>query len=411
MATVLPFAGMRPPRNLAAQVAAPPYDVVDSNEARLLAAGNPHSFLHVSKPEIDLDPAIDHYSDAVYRQAADNFRRFVANGSLVQDAAPVFYLYRQTLGDHVQTGIVGLVSADEYVQDVIRKHELTRPDKENDRVRHMQAINAQSGPVFLTYRATKSLSTIGERGSKKEPVYDFVADSVRHQFWVLDDAQVINDIKTQFSHVSTLYVADGHHRSAAAVRYRDWCRQHSTGFSDTAPCNYFMAVLFPHDQLNILGYHRLLKDLSPYAGASFLEALGSGFYVSQVADNVMPACAGEFSLYLEGRWYRLSCSGTVAADGSVSDLDVTILQERVLTPLLGITDPRTDPRLDFLGGIHGQSGLEKAVDSGRYRAAIACYPVGIGQLMTIADAGKLMPPKSTWFEPKLKSGLVVHALD
>lgn len=411
MATVLPFTGMRPRTNLAANVAAPPYDVVSSNEARELARGNALSFLHISKPEIDCDPDMDVYSDAVYAMGHANITRFINDGIFSLDASPCFYLYRQTLGAHSQTGIVALVSVDEYENDVIRKHELTQPVKENDRTRHMQAVQAQTGPVFLTYRAQPAIDALMQVCTASEPVNDFTCDDVRHQFWVIEDAVDNWRITDLFQQVPTVFVADGHHRSAASVRYRALRRAANPQHTGKEPYNYFMAVLFPHDQLNILGYHRIIRDLGSYDGNSFMQALGEYFTVTECAAR-LPDASRHFSLYLDKRWYRLVFQQP-AQDiiDSVARLDVSILHDYLLAPLLNITDPRTDDRVDFVGGSRGLVALEKAVDNDGWAAAIALHPVAIEQLMTIAGEGRLMPPKSTWFEPKLKSGLVIHKLN
>ena len=411
MATVLPFRGMRPLPALAANVAAPPYDVVSSDEARALAHGNSLSFLHISKPEIDCDPAVDVYSDAVYDTGRANMARFISDGILSLDGSPCFYLYRQSLGEHSQTGVVGLVSIDEYENDVIRKHELTRPVKENDRTRHMQAVQAQTGPVFLTYRAQNALDDLMADCADGVPVNDFISYGVQHEFWVINDAVIGDRISSLFQHVPTLFVADGHHRSAAAMRYRALRRDANPQHTGKEAYNYFMAVLFPHDQLNILGYHRVIRDLGEYDATGFLAALEDNFTVKASAAR-LPDAPEQFSLYLAGQWYRLDFrQPSDAIADSVSRLDVSILQDSLLAPLLGITDQRTDDRVDFIGGARGLAALEKAVDNDGFAAAIACHPVAIEQLMTIAGEGKLMPPKSTWFEPKLKSGLVIHKLD
>lgn len=415
MATVLPFAGIRPQVKLADKVAAPPYDVISSKEARELARDNPFSFLHISKPEIDFSPEVDVHSAAVYEKGRENYLRFLADGVLIQDESACFYLYRQTLGNHAQTGLVALVSADDYEKNIIKKHESTRPEKENDRVAHMQSIQAQTGPVFLTYRSDSGLTTLMESFAQQAPLYDFVSDSVRHQFWAIPDSTIQQKISAEFEAVPSLFVADGHHRSAAAVRYRDLRRAANKNHRGNEDYNYFMAVLFPHDQLSILGYHRLVSDLGSYDVTGLIGAIAKEFDVT-VTDgtdgNVMPENPGQFSLYLDHTWYRLEYrAGTDSLAGSVEQLDVSILQNSILSPLLGISDPRTDSRLDFIGGIKGQNGLEQAVDRGVFAAAFACYPVQIESLLTIAEQGKLMPPKSTWFEPKLKSGLVMHGLD
>ena len=401
---------MRPRPELADKVAAPPYDVVSSDEARAMAAGNPYSFLHISKPEIDLDPAVDPYSDAVYAGGRAAMAKFIADGVFRRDGKPCFYLYRQTFGGHSQTGIVGLVSADEYERGVIKKHELTRPAKENDRTRHMQAVGAQTGPVFLTYRADAALDMLMAECAEGAPVNDFTSDGVRHRFWVIDDAASLERIGALFNTVPELFVADGHHRSAAAVRYRAWCRDANPGHTGLEPYNYFMAVMFPHDQLTILGYHRVIRDLGDYDAGAFLAAIGEHFTVTP-CDAQLPDIPHRFSLYLGGNWFRLDFKDTDKVTDPVAALDVSILQDFILGPILGVGNPRTDERVDFVGGARGLAALEKAVDAQGYAAAFACYPVDIVQLMTIAGKGRLMPPKSTWFEPKLKSGLVIHKLD
>lgn len=422
MATVLPFAGIRPQAQLAEQVAAPPYDVVNSTEAREFASGNPHCFLHISKPEIDLPPETDSHDDCVYQKGRENLDRFLAENILSKDKSPCFYLYRQSIQDskdsnadavqHSQTGFVGLVSADDYEADIIKKHELTRPDKENDRVRHMQALATQTGPVFLTYQARPSLQEIMDKCSQTLPVYDFVSDGVKHQFWTVTEENTIAQISADFENIPTLFVADGHHRSAAAVRYRAMRRDENSQHTGKEPYNYFMAVMFPHDQLNILAYNRVVKDLGAYDSQSFLDALTADFEVTVCTNGVLPEQSGSFGLYLDTQWYRLDYRAIKdAAVDLVSGLDVSILQDKILSPLLGITDPRADSRVDFIGGSKGLRALEQAVNSGNFTAAFACFPASIKALMLIAEQGKLMPPKSTWFEPKLKSGLVSHALD
>ena len=410
MATVLPFTGIRPQPELAEKVAAPPYDVLSSEEARILAQDNPVSFLHITKPEIDLPLGVDVYSDEVYSQAGFNMTQFLEKGIFCKDLEPSFYLYRQsmTLANdevHTQTGIFGLVSADDYENNIIRKHELTRTQKENDRVRHMQAVQAQTGPVFLTYRAEQELAALMEGQSAGEPVVDFVSDGVAHQLWQVSDKQVVDKISTRFAAVPTLFVADGHHRSAAAVRYREKCRAKYSQHTGNESHNYFMAVLFPHDQLNILGYHRVVRDLGDYDAQGFLDAVAGAYTIEPLKTAAIPGRANQFGLYLNGQWYQLNLK-----QEEVSKLDVTLLHDTILEPILGIEDERSDSRLDFVGGIRAKDSLEKAVDSGNFAAAIACYPVSIEQLMHAAEQDQFMPPKSTWFEPKLKSGLVFHHL-
>lgn len=416
MATVLPFAGIRPQARLAEQVAAPPYDVISSDEARVFAHDKPYSFLHISKPEIDFPSETDSHDDAVYLKGRENLQRFLAEKILQKDKAPRFYLYRQSVEvhgeQHSQTGFVGLVSADDYEADVIKKHELKRPEKENDRVKHMQALAAQTGPVFLTYQAEQSLSLLLDKCSKAAAVYDFVSDSVRHQFWTVTDDEDIEKISARFENIPSLFVADGHHRSAAAVRYRALRREHNPQHTGQEAYNYFMAVMFPHDQLNILAYNRVVKDLGSFDNKTFIEVLSDQFVLTPSANRGLPEKPGSFGLYIDAQWYDLDYIGkNSASNGVVADLDVSILQDKILSPLLGIRDPRTDPRIDFIGGIKGPLALEQAVDSGQYAAAFSCFPVSVDALMQIAEQGKLMPPKSTWFEPKLKSGLVVHSVD
>jgi len=411
LATVLPFTGMRPRPELAERIAAPPYDVLNSIEARVLASGNPYSFLHISKPEIDLDPSLDIHSDAVYEKGHENIDRFISEGYLTLDTRPCFYFYRQTLGSHSQTGIVALVSADEYESGVIKKHELTRPAKENNRTRHMQAVRAQVGPVFLTYKANAGINVLVSQGTASPATNDFASDGVQHQLWVIEDASVNEQLATLFAQVPALFVADGHHRSAAAVRHRQWCRDANPAHNGSEPYNYFMAVLFPHNELNILGYHRVVRDLGDYDSAGFLEALNKQFTVEPSDVPVQPDLPGSFGLYLDGHWYRLDFNQAGNNDNDiVASLDVSILQDYLLTPMLGITDPRTDERIDFIGGARGLVALARAVDNDGYAAAFAFHPVTVEQLMSIAEQDRLMPPKSTWFEPKLKSGLVLHWL-
>ena len=415
MATVLPFAGMRPPSEIVEQVAAPPYDVLSSLEARELAKKNPYSFLHINKPEIDLPLEVDVYSDAVYAQGSENISRFINKGILVRDSIPAFYIYRQSLGDHEQTGIVCLVSIDEYENNLIRKHELTRPQKENDRVKHMQAVSAQTGPVLMIYGAEKKLSDIVSQCDQEAPEYDFDSDSVRHQLWLVDNSKLLLEISDAFTSVQELYIADGHHRSAAAARYREICRTNNSNHTGDEPYNFFMAVLFPHDELNILGYHRVVRDLNGMDPQSFLDGLAKMYNITPTKTHAMPAASGQFGLYLDGQWYQLVLKNCENLDGKGEEndelLDVTVLQDTVLSPLLGIIDIRSDNRIDFVGGMRGQNGIENAVNSGEFVAGFACYPVRIEQLMTVASQNKLMPPKSTWFEPKLKSGLVIHKPD
>ncbi len=415
MAVVRPFRGLRPKKELAEQVAAPPYDVLDSEEAREMAKGNPYTFLHVNKPEIDLDPSVDLYDERVYEKGAENLRKFIREGFVFQDEKPKFYIYRQIMGSHQQTGLVACASVDEYEQDRIKKHELTRQEKEDDRVKHILHQNAQVGPVFLTYRAREEIDRTIAEITKGDPEYDFTSDDgVRHTLWVVNDDSLIRKIEELFSQVDVLYVADGHHRSAAAMRVREIKKNANPQHTGKEEYNYFLTVIFPHNQMQILDYNRVVKDLNGLDEASFLKKVKEKFEVTPMPEGqpFKPSRTHEFGMYLNGRWYKLTAKpGSYDENDPVKRLDVSILQENLLAPILGIGDPRKDKRIDFVGGIRGLSELEKRVNSGNWAVAFALYPTSIEELMAIADAGKIMPPKSTWFEPKLKSGLVVHLLD
>ncbi len=411
MARLKPFRSWRPRPDVCAQVASPPYDVLSSDEAREMAAGNPLSFLHVVKPEIDLDPGVDVYSPEVYATGAANLRRLMDDGVLLRDDSPSLYLYRQRMGDHVQTGLVAGASVDEYEADLIKKHEHTRPKKEDDRTRHIDALNANTGPVFLTYRAQPEIDALVERLTAAEPVYDFVAaDGIQHVLWVVADPADRDALVTAFARVPVLYVADGHHRSAAGTRIRALRRDANPNHNGDEHYNYFLAVIFPDNQMKILDYNRVVRDLNGLGDAAFLAKVGERFEV-EPADDGRPGGARFFGMYLGGRWYRLRVrDGSYPVGDPVKSLDVAILQDNLLAPLLGIGDPRSDERIDFVGGIRGLAELEKLVDSGRFAVAFALYPTSIDQLFAVADAGLVMPPKSTWFEPKLRSGLIVRPL-
>ena len=413
MADVKPFRGLRPLPVHAEQVAAPPYDVLNSDEARERARGNPYSFLHVNKPEIDLDPSVDIYDAAVYRKGAENLGKLMADGIMRQDAQPCFYVYKQIMGTHEQVGLVAGASVAEYEQDLIKKHEFTRPDKEDDRVRHIDTLNAQVGPVFLTYPAREDIDRLMARAMTGTPEFDFSSDGVRHTVWVVSDRQHVEEIRAAFRTVAALYVADGHHRSAAATRVKQMRQQANAQHSGKEAYNYFLTVIFPHDQMQILDYNRVVQDLNGATPQAFLEKVSARFEVVEAptAAAAKPTKAHQFAMYIDGKWYRLTArDGSYDAGDPVRRLDVSILQENLLAPLLGIENPRTDKRIDFIGGIRGLQALEKRVDSGSWQVAFALYPTSIVDLMAIADAGKVMPPKSTWFEPKLRSGLIVHLL-
>jgi len=404
MASVTPFAAVRPDSPLAARVCELPYDVMSSAEARIMAAGNPLSFLRVSKPEIDLPDDTDPHADNVYAMGRENFERLIAEGVLRRDPTPVFHLYRQVMGSHSQTGLVALASCEEYLANIVRKHELTRPDKEDDRVRHIETLNAQTGPVFLTYHAVPVIDTLVARITVAAPEIDFTApDGVRHSSWPVTAAADIAALQAEFARMPALYIADGHHRSAAAARVY----QKRRGAGGSAG---FLTVIFPHDQMRILPYNRVLKDLNGRTDEELLAALARVFIIS-ANGNPSPAAKHQAGFYLAGTWYGLVFRPECFRGRSAIDsLDVSLLQAEVLAPLFGIDDPRTSQRIAFVGGIRGTSELEKLVDSGDYACAFSMFPTGIGDLMDIADSGGIMPPKSTWFEPKLRDAMFCHLL-
>ncbi len=411
MARIQPFRGWRPRPDLCSEVASPPYDVLSSAEAREMASDNPVSFLHVVKPEIDLDPNVDVYSPEVYATGAANLKKLMDDGVLVREATPALYLYRQRMGDHVQTGLVAGASVDEYEADLIKKHEHTRPVKEDDRTRHIDTLNANTGPVFLTYKATPDVDRLVERLTEAEPTYDFVApDGIQHVLWVVSEVGDRDALVDAFAGIPELYVADGHHRSAAGTRIRAMRRDANPGHRGDESYNFFLSVIFPDNQMMILDYNRLVKDLNDLDPAAVLERAGQHFEVERV-ENGRPAGPRSFGMYLEGQWYRLAAKeASIPEDDPVNRLDVAILQNNLLAPVLGIGDPRKDERIDFVGGIRGLGELEKRVDSGEWAVAFAFHPTSIQQLFAVADAGLVMPPKSTWFEPKLRSGLIVRPL-
>jgi uncharacterized protein (DUF1015 family) len=404
MAIIKPFAALRPQPELAAQVCELPYDVMSSDEARLIAWGNPLSFLHVSKPEIDLPPSTDIYAPEVYAKGKENFQRLLTEGVLSQDSQPAFYLYRQVMGSHSQVGLVGVASCEDYLKGIIKKHEFTRPDKEDDRVRHIETLNSQTGPVFLVYRASRTLDQIVNERTASEPQIDFTAkDGVRHTAWVIANGQETKMIEAEFAGMPSLYIADGHHRSAAAARvYKVRRGVRQSGF--------FLSVIFPHNQVQILPYNRVLKDLNGLSPTQLLEKL-DGVFVIQADGKAAPARKHELGLYLAGKWHSLYFRPRFAATTDpIEKLDVTLLQKYVLDPIFGIDDPRTSKRINFVGGIRGTAELEKLVNGGEYACAFSMFPTSIEDLMTVADAGGVMPPKSTWFEPKLRDAMFCHLI-
>ncbi|MDP2809718.1 MAG: DUF1015 family protein [Rhodocyclaceae bacterium] len=408
---IQPFRGLRPAPGRAADVAAPPYDVLSSEEARLRAAGRPWSFLHISKPEIDLPADTDPTAPAVYAKAAENLEKMLAAGVLVRDEAPGYYAYQIQMGDHVQTGLVAAASVAAYNANRIRKHEFTRPDKEDDRVRQIEALNAQTGPVLLACPSDPVIDALIDRMHQGQPEADVTADDgLRHRIWAVHDAGLIAQVTAAFDALPALYIADGHHRSAAAARVAA-ARHPAAAIGHRLACDHFLSVIFPHRQMKILDYNRVVKDLNGLSADAFLARLGEHFLVSPDSKAVKPSCPGEIGLYLSGRWYRLNIDPKLFSADPVANLDVSLLSAHVLGPILGIADLRRDKRIDFVGGIRGLTELKRRVDSGEMSAAFAMHPTGMEAMMAVADSGQVMPPKSTWFEPKLADGLVSHVLD
>ncbi|MDH3899468.1 MAG: DUF1015 family protein [Gammaproteobacteria bacterium] len=406
MPLISPFAGLRPAKGRTADVMAPPYDVLDRMEARERARGRPWSFLHISRAEIDLPEDTDPYDPAVYQKAATNLQGMLDAGVLQRDDKPCYYVYRLVMGAHTQTGLVVAAAVRDYDSNRIRKHEFTRPDKEDDRVRQIEALNAQTGPVLLAYRSRPEVDALLESLTTGEPDCDLVADDgIAHSLWVVRDSGQIDAVSAAFEAMDALYIADGHHRSAAASR---------VAAARAAPGNsagYFLAVVFPHSQMQILDYNRVVRDLNGMTPETFLAGLTDRFTVTPVDSACHPQGPGEFGMYLGGQWYRLGIQAERVPDDPVGRLDVSLLAENLLAPVLGITDPRRDRRIDFVGGIRGLAELERRVDSGRMQVAFSMFPTSMVDLMAVADAGSVMPPKSTWFEPKLADGLVSHMLD
>jgi len=404
MATLKPFAALRPKPELAAQICELPYDVMSSDEARQLAAGNPLSFLHVSKPEIDLPPGTDLYSPEVYEKGNESFRKLIEQGALKQDTQPCFYLYRQIMSLHSQVGLVATASCEEYLSGVIKKHEFTRPDKEDDRVRHIETLNSQTGPVFLTYRATAAMDEFVAKRVTTLPEVDFTAkDGVRHTAWTVGDATGIQFIAEQFAKIPFLYIADGHHRSAAAARV---CQSREGAGQSSG----FLTVTFPHNQMQILPYNRVLKDLNGLTKLQLGQKLDAVFIINPNG-AARPTRKHELGFFLDGKWHTLHFRPQFAATTDpIEKLDVTLLQKYVLDPIFGVDDPRTSKQVNFVGGIRGTAELEKLVNAGDYACAFSMFPTSIEDLMTIADAGGIMPPKSTWFEPKLRDAMFCHMI-
>ena len=415
MSTVKPFRGLRPQKDIAARLSCLPYDVMNTQEAAQMAQGNPQSFLHITRAEIDLPEGIDPHSKQVYDKSLQNFNDFQQKGWLFQDAEPKFYIYAQTMDGRTQYGIAGAAFCEDYQNGIIKKHELTRPDKEDDRMVHVNTLDANAEPVFLSYRAVPEIDAIVDNIVRnQQPEYDFVsADGFGHKFWVIDDAKTNARIEQLFAEqVPALYVADGHHRTAAAARVGLERKAHNPNHTGNEEYNYFLAVIFPDSQLKIMDYNRVIKDLNGNTENEFLDKLSKAFAVKDMGTEIYkPQHLHQMSLYMGGHWYSLDAKPGTYDDGDpIGVLDVTILTKQVLDPILGITDLRTSKRIDFVGGIRGLGELKRRVDNGEMKCAFAMYPVSMSQLLDIADTGNIMPPKTTWFEPKLRSGLVVHKL-
>lgn len=411
MARVEPFKGLRPRKDIVANVASPPYDVLNSKEAKALTESNNLSFLRIIKPEVDLADGIDLYSDEVYEKARENFDHFLKEKILVRDETKNFYIYKQTWKDHVQVGLVAGASCQDYQDNVIKKHEFTRPEKEQDRMRHIETLNANTGPVFLTYKQRDEIDALFEKAMAKEPEYDFTKNEVRHILYVVDDRELVAAVKAEFAKIDYLYVADGHHRSAAAANVKIKREKQNKNHTGDEEYNFFLSVIFPHNQMKILPYNRVVKDLHDMCKAEFFHKLSDKFTYEE-AESKEPHQRHEFCLYIDGKWYLLKArEGAFNKDDAVESLDVSILQNNLLDLVLGIKNPRKDERVDFVGGIRGTKELERLVDKGGYKIAFSMFPTTIEQLFKVADSGRVMPPKSTWFEPKLESGLVIHLLE
>ena len=412
---VKPFKAVRPSKEKAEQVAALPYDVMDSDEAREMVKDNPFSFLHIDKAEIDLPVEVDHYSDEVYDKAKANMDKFLAEGTFIRDEKPCFYLYRQIMDDVDQTGIVGAASIDDYIEDRIKKHEFTRAEKEIDRIRHVDTTNANTGPIFLTHPTNAELSDIVAEWKAKDPAYDFTSeDDVRHTVWVIDEAGAVEIIEKAYQEIPALYIADGHHRSASAVKVGQMRREANPDYTGDEEFNFFLSVIFPSDELAIMDYNRIVTDLNGLTEEEFLNKVKEKFEVEEYStgEPYRPEKKHNFGLYLPGRWFKLTAKPEIIdTDDVLKGLDGSIMADNVIAPILDITDQRTSDRIDFVGGIRGLKELERRVATGDFVAAISFFPTDINDLMKIADSGRVMPPKSTCFEPKLRSGLIVHELD
>jgi uncharacterized protein (DUF1015 family) len=415
MAIIKAFKGFRPRKEYVDRIASRPYDVLNSDEAREEVKGNPYSFLHVVKPEVDLPEDINLYSDEVYAKGKENLERLIGEGMFVQDEKPSIYIYAQTMNGKTQYGIVACAAVQDYMNDVIKKHELTRPDKEEDRMNHIRVTNFNAEPVFFAFPDHEDLNSIVQNVIKAEPIYDFrTEDGVGHHLWIIQDKETINTIESIFeTDIPNTYVADGHHRTAAAALVGNERKKKNPDHTGKEEYNYFLAVHFPASHLTIIDYNRVLKDLNGLSADDFIEKLKENFILEEEGEQIYkPCCIHNFSMYLEGKWYSLTAKeGNYDDNDPIRALDVTVLSETILSPMLDIQDLRKSKRIDFVGGIRGLEELKRRVDSGEMRVAFALYPVSMNQLMNIADTGNIMPPKTTWFEPKLRSGLVIHSLE
>ena len=413
MVKVKPFRGLRPPKAIVAKVAARPYDVLSSDEARDEASGNEMSLYHITRPEIEFPKGTDEHCSEVYRRAVDNFHAFQAKGWLVEDGKECYYIYAQTMGNHKQYGFVVATGVRDYIEGRIKKHELTRHDKEEDRMKHIRNTKANIEPVFIAFHDNQELEEIIKRVSEKEAEYDFVsADGIRHELWVISDSETVKEVTDAFASMQALYIADGHHRTAAAALVGDEMARNNPNHKGDEEYNYFLAVCFPESHLKIIDYNRLVKDLNGLTVEQFIEAIGKNFDVTPMGKEIYrPSGLHNFALYVGGNWYSLVAHADTYDDSDpIRCLDVTISSKYILDEILGITDLRRDKRIDFVGGIRGLGELKARVDSGEMAMALALYPVSMHQLLAIADSGNIMPPKTTWFEPKLRSGLVIHKL-
>lgn len=415
MAVIRPFKGIRPIEELASKIAALPYDVMNSEEAREMVEGNPYSFLHIDRAEIDLDPSIDVHDKKVYEKARENLDRMIEEKQFIQDEKPCLYIYRQIMNGRAQTGLVFCASIDDYINNAIKKHEFTRADKEQDRINHVNYCDANTGPIFLTYREDEVTSEVikqwSKEGTKRKPIYDFLSeDGIGHQVWVIDNELIVKEIVALFGEIENLYIADGHHRSASAVKVGLMRREENPNYTGDEEFNYFLAVVFPDNDLMVMDYNRVVKDLNGLTEEEFLNKVSEKFIITEKDEQVKPSDKHTFGMYLENKWYLLEAKeGSYNAEDPINSLDVAILQNNVLTPILGIEDVRISDRIDFIGGIRGIKELERRVHKDM-KVAFLMYATEVSDIMNVADTNQVMPPKSTWFEPKLRSGLFVHKL-